>query len=322
MKNNNRTIIARPKGNRLPLHQLRKDLSNYKYLLVMLLPAIIYTLLFSYLPMTGIVVAFKDFNYRDGIYGSPWNGLDNFRFLILSNKLWPLTRNTLLYNLMFICCGMVFEVGFAILLNVLVSKLFAKVAQSLMFLPYFISWVVVASMIQAFFSYENGILSNLAVSLGFDRTNIYAAPKIWPFLLAFLDRFKYTGYGSVVYLAAITGLDQEMFEAAELDGANVWQRIRYVTLPSLFPTMVVMFLMALGRVFRGDFGMFYQTIGNNGMLLETADVLDLFIYRAMMASNDVGMSAAAGFYQSVLCFVTIVTVNTIIKKINPDYTLF
>lgn len=299
-----------------------KDVRRYRYLLMMLLPGVIYTLLFSYLPMTGIVVAFKKFNYRDGIYGSPWNGLDNFKFLMISNKLWPLTRNTLLYNLAFIAFEMLFEVGFAILLNEIKNRTFKKVAQSIMFLPYFISWVVVAAMLQAFFSYETGIVSNLIESLGFTKVNINSTPRVWPFLLVFLNLFKNTGYGTVVYLAAITGLDQEVFEAAEVDGANVWQRIWYITLPSLFPTMVTMFLLALGRVFRGDFGLFYQTVGNNGMLLEVADVLDLFIYRAMMANNDVGMSAAAGFYQSVLCFVTIVGVNSIIKKIDPDYTLF
>lgn len=314
--------IVEKKNSKMGIWKFFTDVIKFRYLLLMLLPALIFVILFSYLPMTGIVVAFKNFNFKDGIYGSPWSGLDNFRFLFISNKLWPLTRNTLLYNLAFISFGMFFQVGFAIILNEIRFKFFKKVSQSLMFLPYFISWVVVAAMVQAFFGYETGIISNLIESLGGTKINITTTTWIWPFLLLFLNLFKGTGYGTVVYLAAITGMDQEVYEAAEVDGANVLQRIRYITIPFLKPTMATMFMLGLGGIFRGDFGLFYQMVGSNGQLLEVADVLDLFIYRVMMSNNDIGMSAAAGFYQSVLCFATIVTVNTIIKKINPDYTLF
>ncbi|MBP5304818.1 MAG: sugar ABC transporter permease [Lachnospiraceae bacterium] len=298
------------------------DVVKFRYLLLMLIPAVVYVILFAYLPMTGIIVAFKKYNYNQGIYKSPWVGLNNFKFLFISKKLWPLTRNTLGYNLAFIVFGMFFQVSFAIILNEIRCKVFKKTAQSIMFLPYFISWVVVAAMVQAFFGYETGLVSKLIENAGGTRINITTTTWIWPFLLVFLNLFKGTGYGTVVYLAAITGMDQEIYEAAEVDGANVWQRIKYITIPFLKPTMATMFMLALGGVFRGDFGLFYQTIGNNGQLLEVADVLDLFIYRVMISNNDIGMSAAAGFYQSILCFATIVTVNSIIKRVNPDYTLF
>lgn len=299
-----------------------RQVLRHKLLLLMLLPALVYVILFSYLPMFGVVLAFKDFNYRDGILGSPWAGFDNFKFLFVSNKLWPLTRNTLLYNLAFIVFGMFFEVSFAILINELGSKFFKKFSQTLMFLPYFISWVVVAAMVQAFFSYEHGIVNNFIESIGLSRVNIYSNPNVWPFLLVFFRIWKNTGYGSVVYLAAVTGIDPGIYEAAEIDGANVWQRIIHITLPCLKGTMMIMFLLAVGAIFRGDFGLFYQLVGNNGQILGVADILDTFIYRALITSNDIGMSSASGLYQSVLCFVTIITVNGIIKKIDPDYTLF
>ncbi len=295
---------------------------NNKYLYLMLLPALAYVIIFSYLPMGGIIIAFKNFNYVKGIFGSDWVGFKNFKFLFMSNKLWFLTRNTLLYNLAFMTVGMLVEVGFAIIINELTSRRFKRVFQSFMFLPYFISWVVVAAIVQAIFSYEYGLVNGILSSLGAKRINMYANADYWPFLLVLFRVWKSSGYGSVVYLATITGIDQELYEAASIDGANLWQRIRYITIPCLVPTMIIMFLLALGQVFRGDFGLFYQLIGNNAALLPKADILDLFIYRALASTSDLGMAGAAGLYQSVLCFVTIMTVNGIIKKRQPDYSLF
>lgn len=309
-------------GRRASVKCFFKQLMRHKLLLLMLLPALVYVILFAYLPMFGVVLAFKDFNYLDGIFGSKWAGLDNFKFLFISNKLWPLTRNTLLYNLAFITIGMVFEVGFAILINELSNKVFKKISQTFMFLPYFISWVVVAAIVQAFFSFEYGIVNSFLEGVGLSRVNIYSNAGVWPFLLVFFRIWKQTGYGTVVYLASVTGIDQGIYEAAEIDGANVWQRIRHITLPCLKPTMVIMFLLAVGQIFRADFGLFYQLVGSNAQLLEVADILDLFIYRALLTNNDIGMSSAAGFYQSILCFITIISVNGIIKKIDPEYSLF
>ena len=299
------------------LQQVQKN----KKLLYMLLPALLYVIIFSYIPMFGITIAFKNYNYNDGIMGSPWCGLQNFEYLKISGKLWALTRNTLLYNLAFIVFGVIFEVGFAIMLSEITKKTFKKVSQAFMFLPYFISWVVVSTVMLNIFG-QNGVLSNILTRFGIEDFSIYQQVKQWPVVMVGIRLWKQTGYGTVVYLAAIAGLSQEMFEAASIDGANIWQKIRYITIPGLKPTIFIMFLLSVGNIFRGDFGMFYQLVGNNQLLLETSDVIDTFVYRSLITTPNIGMSAAAGFYQSVLCFVTIVSVNWLVRKIDPDYTLF
>ena len=298
-----------------------QQVQKNKTLLYMLLPALLYVIIFSYIPMFGITIAFKNYNYNDGIMGSPWCGLQNFEYLKISGKLWALTRNTLLYNLAFIVFGVIFEVGFAIMISEITKKTFKKVSQAFMFLPYFISWVVVSTVMLNIFG-QNGVLSNILTRFGIEDFSIYQQVKQWPVVMVGIRLWKQTGYGTVVYLAAIAGLSQEMFEAASIDGANIWQKIRYITIPGLKPTIFIMFLLSVGNIFRGDFGMFYQLVGNNQLLLETSDVIDTFVYRSLITTPNIGMSAAAGFYQSVLCFVTIVSVNWLVRKIDPDYTLF
>ena len=297
--------------------QVRKN----RTLLCMLLPALLYVVIFSYIPMFGITIAFKDYNYNGGILGSPWCGFKNFEYLKISGKLWALTRNTLLYNLAFIVFGIIFEVGFAVMLSEITKKTFKKVTQAFMFLPYFISWVVVSTIMLNIFG-QNGVLSNVLAHFGIEDFSIYQQIRQWPVIMVAIRIWKQTGYGTVVYLAAIAGLSQEMFEAASIDGASIWQKIRYITIPGLKPTIFIMFLLSVGNIFRGDFGMFYQLVGNNQLLLETSDVIDTVVYRSLITSPNIGMSAAAGFYQSVLCFVTIVSVNWLVKKVDPDYTLF
>lgn len=291
-------------------------------LLLMLMPAVLYTLIFHYLPMSGLVLSFKQFNYVDGVFGSPWNGLDNFRFLIISGKLGSLTSATLLYNFGFIVVNTFLEVLIAVFLNEITCKWFKKSFQSFIFLPYFISWVVAAAIVQALLSYEYGAVNKMLELVSGNKININTTASVWPTLLVTLSAWKSVGYGSVVYLSAITGIDPGLYEAAELDGANKWQQIRYVTLPALLSTVIIMVLLAVGRIFRGDFGMFYQLIGNNGVLLRKTDILDTYIYRSMLGNSNLGMTAAAGFYQSVLCFVTIMAVNALVKWIEPDYSLF
>ena len=297
--------------------QVRKN----RMLLCMLLPALLYVVIFSYIPMFGIVIAFKDYNYNGGILGSPWCGLKNFEYLKISGKLWTLTRNTLLYNLAFIVFGIIFEVGFAVMLSEITKKTFKKIAQAFMFLPYFISWVVVSTIMLNIFG-QNGVLSNILAHFGIEDFSIYQQIKQWPIIMVAIRIWKQTGYGTVVYLAAIAGLNQEMFEAASIDGASIWQKIRYITIPSLKPTIFIMFLLAVGNIFRGDFGMFYQLVGNNQLLLETSDVIDTFVFRSLMTSQEFGMSAAVGLYQSVLCFILIMITNRTVKKIDPDSALF
>ena len=302
--------------------KLIKTIRDSRQLLIMLLPAIVYVILFSYIPMFGIVLAFKDYNYVDGIFGSPWNGLQNFEYLFLSDKLWPLTRNTLLYNAAFILLGVIFQVFFAILLSELSGKWFKKVTQTMMFMPYFISWVVAVAIVQCIFGFESGIFNNFLEMIGLERINIYSSTGVWPFLLTGFKIWKETGYGTIVYMAAITGIDTSLYEAADVDGATYIQKVWNITLPAIKPTIIIMTLLAIGQIFRGDFGLFYQLVGSNAAVLEVADVIDLFVYRSLLTSGDIGMSSAAGLYQSVLCFVTIVFCNWIIKKIDPEYVLF
>lgn len=298
-----------------------KQLKKNRVMLCMLIPATVFVIIFSYIPMGGIVLAFKNFSYAQGIFHSPWNGLDNFRYLFVSNKIWTLTRNTLLYNIAFIFLGVIFEVGFAIILSEITGKVFKKFAQGFMFLPYFISWVVVSTIMLNIFG-NNGVLNSILAQFGVTNFSIYKQVKEWPIVLVIVRLWKQTGYGSVVYLAAIAGISKDLYEAADIDGANVWQKIRYITIPSLKPTIMIMVLLALGNVFHGDFGMFYQLVGSNQLLLNTSDIIDTYIYRMLTTSPNVGFTAAAGLYQSVLCFVTIVAANYIVKKVDPDYTLF
>jgi putative aldouronate transport system permease protein len=299
-----------------------KTVRKHWMLLAMLAPAIIYAIIFSYIPMTGIVLAFKNYQYSGGIYGSPWNGLTNFKALLIAGKLGTVTRNTLLYNIAFIFLGVIFEMGSAILLNEILSKVFKKISQSFMFLPYFISWVVAGAIMYNLFNYEKGVVNHLLNLLGAQSFDLYNTPSAWPFVIVFLKLWKSTGYGSVVYLAAITGLDQEMYEAAAIDGAGVWQKIRYITIPLLMPTMMILVLMGIGNIFRGDFGLFYQTVKSSALLQPYTDIIDTYVFNLLITNGDIGVSAAAGLYQSVLCFITITICNRLVKRVDPDYALY
>jgi putative aldouronate transport system permease protein len=288
----------------------------------MLLPATVFTVIFSYIPMGGIIVAFKNYQNRLGIFGSPWVGLSNFNYLIISNKLWTLTRNTLGYNIFFIVSGMFCQVVLAIIVSELPFQRLKKTLQSFTFLPFFISWVVAAAIMMNIFGYESGVLNTVLTTFGGERVNIYGNAGKFPIVLILLRLWKGTGYGAIIYLASITGMDQEMLEAAEIDGATIWQRIWHITIAHLRPTMVIMLLLAIGGIFRGDFGMFYQIVGGSQLLIEVSDIIDTFVYRALISSSNTGMAAAAGLYQSVLCFITILLANFAVKKIEPDYSLF
>lgn len=298
------------------------NLKKHWLLFVMLIPAVAYVLVFSYAPMTGLVLAFKRYQFRGGIYFSPWNGLQNFEALLISGKLWMSTRNTLLYNIAFIALGVVFEMGSAILLNEIVFKRFKKVSQTLMFLPYFISWVVVSAIVYNVFNYERGVVNHVLTALGGNAFDLYNTPGAWPILLVLLKLWKQTGYGSVVYLAAITGLDQEMFEAATIDGANAWQKVRHITIPMLIPTMMILVLLGVGNIFRGDFGLFYQTVKSSAILQPVTEVIDTYVFKLLITDGNIGVSAAAGLYQSVLCFITINVCNYLVKRVQPDYALY
>lgn len=304
------------------LQDISYDLKKNRTLLFMILPVALFFLLFSYLPMAGIVLAFKQLDYAKGIFESPWIGFDNFRFFFMSGQAFTVTRNTVLYNLVFIMTGTVFQISLAIFLSELGSKYFKKITQGMMFLPYFISWVVVGAFVYNFFNYDFGVMNTILKKFGSEPVDITMSNLAWIAIIIFFQAWKSVGYGSVLYLAAIMGIDQEMYEAAEIDGANMFQRIWHITLPCLKPTMIVLILMAIGHIFRGDFGLFYQIVGNNGLLYETTDVIDTFVFRALTNTQEFGMAAASGVYQSVLCFLILTLTNYLVKKHNSEYALY
>ncbi|MBW9151510.1 ABC transporter permease subunit [Clostridium estertheticum] len=300
------------------LHKVKKN----KTLLLMLLPAVLFFFIFSYLPIAGIVVAFKSYNFKGGIFGSPWVGLDNFKFFFMSGQAFIVTRNTVLYNLAFIFVNTVLQITMAIFLSEIKNKYFKKITQSLMFLPYFISWVIVGVISYNIFSFEHGTFNSILKFFHIAAIDMYSKPLAWIVIIIIFCAWQGLGYGTVLYLAAIMGIDTEIYEAAEIDGANIFERIRYITLPSLVPTITILTLLAVGTIFRGNFDMFYQIIGNNGTLFNATDVIDTFTVRALLQTNEVGMAAAAGLYQSVFCFITIMVVNTAVKKHDEDNALF
>ena len=288
----------------------------------MCLPAIVFFLAFSYMPLPGIWVAFVKYNYRNGIFGSKFVGLQNFEFLAESGKLLTLTRNTVLYNLAFILLGNILAVFVAILLNEMRSKWFKKVSQTMMFLPYFISQVLVGLLVYSLLNFDTGFINSVLTSFGMEKWQPYADPKVWPVLMVIIYLWQQTGYNSVVYFAAIMGIDAEMIEASRVDGANGFQKIRYIILPSLKPTIVILILFALGGIVKGNFGLFYNIIGSNSILYETTDIIETFVYRATMTDFNFSTASAVGLYQSIIGFAIVMIVNYIVKKIEPDYSLF
>lgn len=299
-----------------------KKLYKYRVFLLMLALAVIYTLIFSYYPMTGIVTAFKKYNYAGGIWGSPWNGLENFKFFFKSGQAALVIRNTVLYNLLFIAVNTVTQIAVAVFLTELSNKYYRKITQSLMFLPYFISWVIVGVMAFNIFSSDYGFINRIITYFGGEKISFYTTPQVWPLILLFFSVWKGIGYGSVMYLAALMGIDTSIYDSAKIDGANVFQRIFYVTIPMIMPTTIILLLLAVGGIFKGNFDMFYNLVGNNGLLYNYTDVIDTLTFRALISSNNFGMSAAIGLFQSVLCFITVLIVNKLVGMYDKDYTLF
>jgi len=303
-----------------------KKLMKKKTLLFMCLPAIAFFFVFSYLPMPGVWLAFVQFNYKDGIFGSKFVGLDNFRFLVMSGQLWMLTKNTILYNLAFILAGNILQVTVAILFNEMVGKFlraYKKFAQSVMFLPYFISTVVIGVFAYNFLNVQTGVINSMLRQMERDTINFYSIPQLWPFIIVLVYLWQYTGYGSIVYFAAIMGIDSEMMEASEIDGANAFQRIRYILLPCLKPTFIILLLFALGGIMKGNFGLFYNLTGaSNTALYNKTDIIETFVFRCLNVSFNFSSGSAVGLYQSLFGFALVMTVNTIVKKIEPDYSLF
>jgi putative aldouronate transport system permease protein len=298
------------------------ELSRNRVLFLMLIPAAAFFIINNYIPMIGIYYAFTRFNFRGGLFRSPFIGLQNFRFLVQSGKLFLLTVNTIGYNIAFILVSNVLQIFFAIVLSRLIGVVFKRVTQSLIFLPYFVSYVILNAIVFSVFNYETGYLNTILSSLGMARVNVYSIPWIWRILMVIFYVWKSLGYGTVIYLAAIMGISQEFYEAAKIDGAGVMQQIIRITIPMLAPTFIILLLFALGGIMRGHFDLFYQVIGNNGILYDTTDILDTYVYRSLKQDFDVGMGTAAGIYQSAIGFAIIMTTNWLIKRSQSDYVLF
>ena len=287
-------------------------------LTMMALPGIILMILFKYLPLSGIVLAFKQYNIRDGIFGSAWNGLKNFEYLFRTKDAWIITRNTLGYNLLFIVLDLVLAVTMAIILNELHQKKAAKVYQTIFMAPYFLSWVVVSFVAYSLLSVDNGFINR---AFGLNVTG-YSEPRVWPFILIIFQVWKTLGYSTVMYLGSIVGISNDYYEAALMDGATKWQQIRYITLPSLKSMMIVLTILAIGKIFYADFGLFYQLPRNSGPLFPVTNVIDTYVYRALKENGNIGMSAAASLYQSLVGFVLVLVSNFIVRKIDKDSALF
>jgi len=304
-----------------------RSFNRNKVLLLMVLPGALWFLCFSYLPLVGTVAAFKEYRFsRHGFWYSLIHsknvGWDNFKFLFNTDAAYTITRNTLLYNIAFIFLGLVFSVALAILLSELVNKKLAKLYQTSMFLPYFLSWVIVGYFAFSFLSMDRGLLNHILGYFGVDSMQWYSDPTYWPYILIFVYLWKSIGYSSVVYLASILGIDKSLYEAAMIDGASKLQQVRNITLPLLRPIIIIMTLLAVGKIFYADFGLFYQVPRDSGTLYSVTNVIDTYVYRGLKTTGEIGMSTAAGLYQSVVGFVLVMVSNYVVRKLDKDSALF
>ena len=292
-------------------------------LYVMMLPGIAYLIINNYIPMAGIVVAFKQYNVNDGMFGSPWVGLENFEFLFGTSDAFIILRNTLLYNIAFILVNNVAGILLAIILSDVKAKRLRTLYQSSLLLPFLISIVVVSYIVFALLSQENGMLNNTILPLlGKKPVSWYSTPKYWPVILTLTNLWKGVGYGTLIYVAAIAGIDSSLFEAAALDGASKWQQITHITLPFLIPAAVTLLILSVGKIFFSDFGLFYQVPQNSGSLFPVTQTIDTYVYRALMSAGGIGRSAAASVFQSVVGFVLVMTTNLIVRKVSAENAIF
>lgn len=302
----------------------KEDFKRNKSLYLMLIPGIVFFIIFAYIPMGGIILAFKRFNVMDGIWGSPFNGIDNFKFM-LSPSMFPDLRravvNTFVLNIIFIVSGTISAVTLAIVFSEIRNTRIKKLTQSLSILPNFLSWVIIALFLDVFINPRSGIFTNLLTSIGIEM-NFYMDPTLWPIILMILKIWQGAGYGSIVYLATITGIDQEIFEASDIDGASRWQKITRITLPILKPTVVLLTLFSIGKIFNGDFGMLYAIVGDNSQLYPTTDVIDTYVYRMMRTLNEFGITTAVGLVQSLVGMFLVYISNALARKYQPDSAIF
>lgn len=296
---------------------------RYWVLYLMFVPAAVYFLMNNYFPMAGLVIAFKKINFSLGIFKSPWVGLNNFKYLFKTADAWIITRNTLLYNLLFIVLNNLFGVAFAVLLNEIQSKKSRNILQGTLMLPYLISMVIVSYLAYGFLSGESGFINNsILLPLGKEKIAWYATSKYWPWILTFVEIWKNAGYVSIIYYSTIVGIDPGYYEAAALDGANRWQQIQHVILPELRSVVIILSLLGVSKIFYSDFGLFYQVPMNSGALYNATNTIDVYVYNALLNIGDISMSSAAGFYQSIVGFIVVLIANGIVRKKSPENAMF
>lgn len=295
---------------------------NQLVLTLMALPAAILLFIFNYIPIGGLVIAFKDYRYDKGLFGSEWCGLKNFTFFFKSNDAWRVIRNTIGLNLIFIFVGLVVALIIALMMNEVRSRHFIKTVQTILFFPYFLSWVVVGYLLYAFLHQQYGIINQVLEFFGMQPVSWYIEAGYWPYILTFMSVWKNAGYYSVIYYAALMGIDNTYYEAATLDGANRWQMVWKITLPMIRSVIIVMLILQIGKIMYADFGLFFNLTKNVGTLLPTTDVLDTYIYRALLKVGDIGISSAVGCLQAVVGFVMIFGTNLIVRRIDKDSALF
>ena len=302
---------------------LRKAVLRHKALYLLMLPGLLYLIINNYVPMFGIIIAFKNYNYSKGILGSAWIGFENFKYLFTTHDAYVITRNTLLYNAVFIIVNLFFSVSMAILLNEVRQNFAKRFYQSAILLPYFLSAVIVAYLVYSLLNPVSGLVNmSILKFLGIEPVSWYLEPKYWPFILVIVNAWKNVGYGSIIYMSAIASIDIEYYEAAKIDGARKWQQIKYITLPMLVPIITIMTILSIGRIFYSDFGLFYQLPMQSGTLLPVTNVIDTYVYTSLMNMGDIGMSSAAGLYQSVVGFLLVLCTNLVVRKVSPENALF
>ncbi|MCM3288798.1 ABC transporter permease subunit [Paenibacillus sp. MER 180] len=303
-------------------HGFVYEIRENRYLYLLALPGLLFLLLFAYMPMLGHLLAFQRYRLADGLFGSEWIGFQNFEFFFQGNDWLRVTWNTVFLNGLFLVFGLGTAVVLAILLNEVTGKWFKKTAQSFVFLPYFISWLVVSMMVQTMFSSTEGMMNQALTALGFEGVDWYLSPGVWPYILTFVYVWKVAGYNSIIFLASITSISSEYYECAKMEGASRFQQIMYITLPLLRPIIIIMTLIGIGRIFYGDFGMIYAIIGDVGVLFPTTDVIDTYAYRALRQMGNFSMSSAIILYQSLMGLIAVVFFNWLTRKVDPDSRLF
>jgi len=312
------TAVNTPEKKRKKWVMIKKCIPLY----LMALPGVLYLFINNYMPLPGLVLAFKNFNARKGIYGSPWAGWSNFKYLFATQDAWIITRNTILYNVAFIILNTVCAIAVAIILSEITSKA-KKFYQSAILLPFLISAVIVSYLVFAFLSTENGFINNSILKpLGIKSISWYSEKQYWPFILVFVNTWKTIGYNCIIYLSTIIGFDKGYYEAAAIDGATKWQQIKRITIPLLKPTIIMLVLLSVGRIFYSDFGLFYQVPQNSGALYSVTNTIDTYVYRGLLELGDITMSSAAGLYQSVVGFILVFTANLIVRKVDSENALF